>query len=180
MCEFISWVEKGDKVYYLTYTQTHDTIKGKKLLKKYPGEGELVGHSAISDYYRLGNSGEKKECTDFSTPNNFPNVIVQAIKNDKLRGMGIAQQLLTGPVWAEYRKVAQSALAEYRKVEQSALAEYRKVEQSVWAEYRKVAQSALAEYRKAKQSALAEYRKVEQSAFWNSFTETANRNPAWL
>ena len=137
MCQFVSWIEHKDKVYFLTGEQIFNTPRGQMLRDWIGDKGipsdDYVGHGAIRFYYELDDKiGRQKECTDFSSPVNFPSVIVDAIKQGKMRGLATPIQLLTKSAWAEYLKVRQSAWAEYLKVEQSAWAEYQKVIQSVF------------------------------------------------
>ena len=162
MCEFLSAVKTvnkngEDKWFFLTHDLIQNTPRGELLRKKYGGN-DLIGHTAIREYYELrSGQGENWECTDFSTPRNFPPILVEAIKRGEFRGLGIPFVLLRQP----------------------ALAEYEKIEQPAWAEYEKISQSALAEYAKIRQSALAEYEKIRQSAFWDRFANPENRVMAW-
>ena len=170
MCEFLSYTEYKGKLYYLTNFELA-TREGKELRKKldYDFYEEIKGHGAIKEYFGLPHSKcIDHECTDFSTPDNFPAEIVEKIKVGQFSQIGIAKELLQQP-----------ARAEYEKIEQSALAEYRKIQQSAWAEYEKIEQPARAEYEKIEQPALAEYRKIQQSAFWQLFTNPKNRTKVW-
>jgi len=180
MCEFISWVKKRGKVYFVTGEQLFSE-KGQAWVKEHGvSNDDLCGHGTIRLWHGIDNGdGQDEECTNFSTPAAFPDVIVKAIKDDKMRGLGTPKGLLSEPAWAEYKKVQQQAWAEYKKVKQQALAEYEKVKQQAWAEYEKVEQPALAEYKKVQQQAWAEYKKVEQPAFWNLFAIPENRSPLW-
>ena len=177
MCEFVSWVEHEGAVLFLTTGHLRDK-KGKETAER---RGDDVnGHGAIREYYDLKPGvGVERECLDFSTPDNFPAQIVDAIKAGKMRGFGLGHGLLTPAAWAEYDKVRRSALAEYLKVHQSSWAEYDKVKQPAWAEYEKVQQPAWAEYEKVYQSAWAEYQKVQQHTFWDLFKKQENRAEAW-
>ena len=200
MCQFISWKEYKGKAYFLTNADLN-TKQGKELLKD-EYKDDICGHGAIEHYYpELKGKGVNKECSDFSTPDNFPKEIVKAIKEGRLSRIGICLEVLNvqgiaeyqkikQPAYAEYEKIKQSAWAEYKKIEQSALAEYEKIEQSAWAEYKKIEQSALAEYEKIeqsawaeyekiKQSALAEYEKIKQSAFTNIVKQKKYRIDSW-
>lgn len=133
MCEFVSWIEKGKKVYFLTGKQVFHTQKGKDLIQKQCSEDDYVGHGAIRLYYGLEqDDGVNREYTSFSSPYGFPSVIVKAIKNGDMRGLAIPKSLLTQPVLAEYEKIQQSAWTEYKKIRQSALAEYEKIQQSAF------------------------------------------------
>ena len=188
MCEFLSWIEKGNKIYYLTKKQM-DSPKGEMLKERFPGEGELIGHAAIRAYYDI-DDGKDCECSDFSTPANFPAVLVAAIKRGDFRGVATPNGLLSQQALAEYEKIVQQAWAEHEKIRQPAWAEYKKIEQLAWAEYKKIEQQALAEYgkieqqawaeyEKIRQQAWAEYEKIRQQAFWGLFTNPENRNPNW-
>ena len=165
MCEFISWKEfDGGYVLFLTAKDIYETKRGRELQEYSGSEDDLTGHGAIDFFYDLKGKGKNKECTDFSTPDNFPPAIVRAIKAGEFRGLGIAKELLTAPAWAKYEKVTDSALAEYEKVKAPAKAKYEKVEAPAWAEYNKVTDSAWAKYEKVKAPAWAEYNKVTDSA----------------
>jgi hypothetical protein len=173
MCEFISWIEKDGHVLFLTANDIFNTQRGKELREYCQNRHDWIGHGAIRFYYQLEN-GVERECTDFSSTNNFPAEIVSAIKSGAFRGLGTPCGLLNEQAYAEYKKIKQSAYAEYKKIQQayaeyekiqqSALAEYEKIQQSAWAEYKKIKQSAYAEYEKIAQ-ALAEYKKIEQPAY---------------
>ncbi len=120
MCEFISFIKKGKKIYFLDYDKIYNTEKGR-LLQKETSKDDYIGHGAIRFYYGLEqDEGKNCECTDFSTPKNFPNEIVIAIKEGRFRGMATPGELLTQPALAEYEKVEQPAWAEYEKVRQTA------------------------------------------------------------
>lgn len=96
MCEFVSWVEHEDKLYYLTANLLN--TKEGRALKKFLGTAyaeDITGHGAIERYF--GIKGVHRECTDFSSPKNFPAEIVKAMKSGAFRGIGIpdASQVLT-------------------------------------------------------------------------------------
>ena len=191
MCDFISWIEHQGDIYFLT-NQELNTKEGREL-KEYLGTAfydDIKGHGAIDRYWGLKDKGIHGECTDFSTPDNFPPVIVEAIKKGLFEGIGAAEGILTPTawaeykkaeqaVWAEYEKVQQAAMAEYKKVQQPAIAEYEKVQQPAWAEYEKVQQPAWAEYKRVEQAVWAEYEKVQQAAFWALARDKKNRTEVW-
>jgi len=163
MCQFVSWKKHENKVYFLTNSDL-ETKEGKKLLKAEVID-DLCGHGVIESFYpELKGKGENLECTDFSTPKNFPKEIIKALKEGKLSRIGEALDILNKAGRAEYNKIKQSAWAEYLKIVQSARAEYDKIVQPAWAKYFKIKQSALAKYRKIEQSAWAKYLKIEQPA----------------
>ena len=131
MWEFISWVEKDNHVLFLTANDVFNSERGKELRDFYKSPCDYVGHGAIRFFYNFKN-GAERECTDFSTPDNFPDEIVDAIKLGEMAGLGVAKQLLTKSAWAVYLKVIQLAVVEYEKVKHSALTEYKKVEHSAF------------------------------------------------
>ena len=119
MCEFISWIEKDKDVLFLTYNDIYNTKRGKELQVHCKNPDDLTGHGAIRFYYSLKN-GTEKECTDFSTPDNFPAEIVKAVKKGLFAGLGVGEGLLTAGAYAEYLKIQQPAYAEYEKIQQAA------------------------------------------------------------
>ena len=166
MCDFVSWIEHEEQVLFLTTDHLKDK-KGRELKERIGSD--INGHGAIREYYDIGQGvGTERECTDFSTPDNFPPVIVEAIKQGKMRGFGHPEGLLCALAWAEYEKVRDAARAEYEKVCAPARAEYVKLHDAAWAEYEKV-----------RDAARAEYEKVCAPAFWDLFADKRNRAEAW-
>ena len=158
MCEFVSWIEVKDKILFLTAYDIFETKQGRKLQACCQSPDDYMGHGAIRFFYEISsNTGINRECTDFSSPDNFPPEIGKAIKEGKMRGLGLSKQLLLPRAWAEYKKIEQPALAEYEKIQQSAWAEYEKIEQP----------------------ALAEYEKIRQPVFWDLFANPKNRVKKW-
>ena len=93
MCVFISWKEYNGKNYFITSADL-ETKAGKELLKPEVIDA-LCGHGAIDHYYpELKNKGENKECSDFSSPDNFPEDIAKAIKQGEFNGIGICLDIL--------------------------------------------------------------------------------------
>ncbi len=191
MCEFVSWIEEGGKVFFLTGNQVFHTAKGHKLQAHCGSRDDLGGHGAIRLYFGLPTAfGENKECDDFSTPANFPPEIAEAIKSGAMRSMDIAPALLTQPAmaeyqravepaWAEYRRIEGAAQAEYQRAVEPALADYERVKEPTLAEYQRVKESALAEYQRVTQAAMAEYERAEGQIFWALFACVKNRIEAW-
>jgi hypothetical protein len=170
MCEFISWKEHQGKNYFLTNADL-DTKEGKKLLLT-EVKADLCGHGAIESFYpELKGKGENKECTDFSSPDNFPPDIVDAIKKGKLSSIGICLDVLNDNGKSKYKEIERPAYAKYEKIKQQAYAKYleinEEIEQSAWAKYKEIEQSAYSKYLEIEQRAFSEiisqkkYRKEE-------------------
>ena len=106
MCQFISWKEYKGKNYFLT-NEDLETKEGKKLLKE-DVKADLCGHGALTSYYpELQYKGNSHECSNFSTPDNFPKEIVKAIKQGKLSRIGICVEVLNDLGKKEYKKIKQ-------------------------------------------------------------------------
>ena len=120
MCEFISWIELADgKIKFLTGDQAFgDHPKSKALREWNKCNDDLRGHGAIRRYYKLANhDGKNRECTDFSTPGNFPDEIAAALRAGKMWGFGgCPKELLTAPALADYNKITAPAWADYTKI----------------------------------------------------------------
>ena len=130
MCEFVSAVKTKDKngkdkYYFLTHDLIHNTPRGELLQKKYGGD-DLIGHSAIREYFYLRN-GENWECTDFSKPKNFPAVIVKAIKRGEFRGFGTPEGLLTAQAWKQYEDITAPAWKQYKDITAPAWKQYKDI-----------------------------------------------------
>ena len=106
----------------MTGEDVFHTKRGKELQKYCKSPDDLTGHGAIRRYFgkdgELLTGGKERECTDFSSPDNFPKIIVKAIKQGEMWGFegGLPEQLLTAPAEAEYQKVTAPAEAKYQKV----------------------------------------------------------------
>ena len=159
MCEFVSWIEHDGRIYYLNDT-CMNTKEGREL-KKYLGDNywtDIPGHGAIRHYYsELKGWGENCECTDFSTPDNFPPEIVVDIKAGRMRTIGLSLELLNQQAWANYEAVLQPAWVKYKEVQQQALTNYQAVLQQAW----------------------VKYKEVRQQAFWDLFKSPENRIETW-
>ena len=103
MCEFISYIgketDKGAKVLFLTYDRIFNTPRGEILRKEIGSNNpeDFYGHAAIRKYYQA-EGGKDKECTDFSTPTNFPPTIARAIKGGDFKGFPLPIGLLSQPL----------------------------------------------------------------------------------
>lgn len=104
MCEFVSYIEKNDHVYFLTRELIYNTPRGD-IVRTQCSEDDMPGHGAIRLYFDLSqNEGRNIEITDFSSPNNFPDAIAKAIKNGEFRGLvPIPSKLLRKPLKDKYR-----------------------------------------------------------------------------
>ena len=205
MCEFMSWVEKGNKVYFLTDKQIHETAKGKELQEWSKSSDDLPGHGAIRYFYGLEQEeGINKECTDFSSPTNFPARIAKAIKGGKMRGLGTARGLLTNKVDAKWRselnavdakwqpeqnavyvkwRAEQDAVDAKWEAEQNAVdAKWRAELNAVNAKWRAELNAVNAKWRAERNEVDAKWRSEHNAVnakFWDLFSVLENRNPAW-
>jgi hypothetical protein len=181
MCQFVSWVKKDRKVYFLTGKQVFCSSRGDALRAWCKSPDGYIGHGAIRWFYGLEESdGTNGECTDFITPKNFPKAIAKAIKSGAFAGLGITPEgLLSPPALVEHDRIRRTALAEYKRIERPAWAEYRRIGHPALAEYRRIEHPALAEYERIERPAWAEYERTKQSAFWDLFAIPENRVTAW-
>jgi len=90
MCDFVSWIEFGDYILFLTNLDL-ETKRGRELMKFLGNkfDEDIKGHGAIEWYYELTIKGIHRECTDFSLPGNFPSKIVNAIKSGEMSYIGV-------------------------------------------------------------------------------------------
>ena len=171
MCEFISWIEYKDNIYFMDDTKLN-TKEGRELIKYLGNQyaDDIKGHGAIRHYYpEIKDKGVNKECADFSSPNNFPPEIVEAIKRGIFAKVGKpGSYILTGP-----------ALAEYERIKGQAWAEYKRIKGQASAEYGRITRQALAEYDRIKGQALAEYGRITRQACWKLVRNPVNRAEAW-
>ena len=127
MCEFVSWKEYEGKNYFLTNANL-DTKEGKALLKD-EYRADIEGHGAIEHYYpELKGKGVKKECSNFSTPANFPKEIVKALKLGKLTRIGITLDILNKTGLKKYNETIVSARQKCDETIATALKKYNEIE----------------------------------------------------
>jgi len=178
MCEFVSWIEKDDDIIFLTGDDVFRSKRGKALQKYCQSYDDLPGHGAIRWYYNF-TGGHNRECTDFTTPDNFPPEIVKAIKSGEMRGLGVSHQLLTHLAWAEFDKITHLARGKFDKIKRAALAEFDKIRRAAWGYFDKIKRAALPEYNKIERAAWAEFDKIRQPVFWDMFKNKKNRAVNW-
>lgn len=126
MCDFISWINYEGKVYCLTNDDL-ETKDGKKLLL--PAViADLCGHGGIRSYYpELAGKGTDCECTDFSTPKNFPQEIAFAIKKGKLSRFGFDLELFNQQGRDKYEAIDKPARDKYEAIEKLARDKYEAI-----------------------------------------------------
>ena len=169
MCEFVSWVEHENTLYYLT-ANLLNTKEGRSL-KKFLGANyyeDIKGHGAIEHYF--GIKGKHHECTDFSSPKSFPKEIVEAMKAGAFRGIGIpeASQVLTENAWADYCSKRAPLDADYVSKLAPLDADYESKRAPIYADY----ESKLAPI-------YADYESKRTDLFWDIFMDKKNRAKAW-
>ena len=158
MCEFVSWVEYGDKLYYLTANLLN--TKEGRALKKHLGTAyaeDIKGHGAIEHYF--GIKGKHRECTDFSSPNNFPAEIVKAMESGAFRGIGIpdASQVLTKKAYTDYESKRASLDADYESKCAALYADYESKRAPLYADYLSKRASLYADYESKRDALDADY-----------------------
>jgi len=162
MCDFVSWIEYKDTLYYLT----KECLRDKRAT--YIDMADISGHGAIEIFYDLQNRGIHKECTDFSSPKNFPQEIADAIKNVKFRGIGLDVRLLN-----------QQGCAKYYNIEQPAYDKYEKIRQAAYDKYEITGDPLFDEYDIVVKPAYDTWVKIRQKAFWDIFAIKKYRAKAW-
>ena len=101
---------------FLSGEQVFNTPRGKELQEFCQSKDDLTGHGAIRWFYGLDSGeGKDQECTDFSSPKNFPAVIVEAIRAGKMAGFGdVPKGLLRGPLYKDYQAKGDPLDKDYR------------------------------------------------------------------
>jgi len=166
MCEFVSWVETADgKIWFLDDDKLK-TKKGQGLIEWTKCNSDLRGHGAIRHYFKLANhDGTDRECTDFTSPDNFPPEIVSAIKAGKMRGFNAQPEgLLTASTYKVYQESRASAYKIYEEALDSADRVYQETIVSVEKVYQETRTSADRVYQETIASAYWVYREAIASA----------------
>ena len=180
MCEFVSWVEHGDKLYYLTANLLN--TKEGRALKKHLGsqyDNDIKGHGALEHYF--GIKGKHHECTDFSSPKNFPDEIIKAMKAGAFRGIGIpdASQVLTKKAYADYESKRDALDADYLSKHAPLYADYLSKRAPLYADYESKRAPLYADYLSKRASLDADYLPKRDDLFWDIFMDKNNRAKAW-
>jgi hypothetical protein len=195
MCNFLSWIEKGDQILFLTYDQIYNTPRGEILRKSVGSEksADLYGHNAIRKYYDLPDGGKEKECEDFYTPSNFPGVIVDAIKKGKFGGLAAPRGLLLPALYADYEAKLKPLYADYEAKCKPLYADYQAKLKPLDADYEAKRNALYADYEAKRKPLYADYqaklkpldadyqakRKPLYAEFWKLFSIKKNRAVAW-
>jgi hypothetical protein len=140
---------------------------------------DYFGHAAIRFYYGLPEAQEtgrgkvfEKECTDFSSPERFPAVIIRAIKAGDLAGFGsIPEGLLCAPLYADYKAKRATLYADYEAKLATLYADYEAKRAPLYADYEAKRATLYADYEAKRATLYAEG--------WALFAIPENRAPAW-
>jgi len=160
MCDLASWKKTADgKIYFM------DNIALAKYRRDHPEKSAIDcrGHAAIEEYYCCG--GIDHECTDFSTPDNFPSEIVSAIKAGRMSKHNVFPEGLIQPGSLDAIPEIKEARSAYEEA-WSAYKESRSVRDEAWSAYMEAWSAyrrAWAVYEKAR-SAYKEARSVRDEA----------------
>ncbi len=113
MCKFVSWVERRGKVYFLTGEQLFKTEKGKEFIKTISPD-DYFGHGTIRAWYGIDEGdGMDRDCTSFSSPSNFPPIIVDALKEGRFKVFSLPRYLLCKPLDEKYHADCLSLYEKY-------------------------------------------------------------------
>mgnify|MGYP001614189627 CR=1 FL=1 len=182
MCEFISWVEKEGRVYFLTQDLIHNTPRGDEIQRRFPGSGEIIGHAAIRAYFELDESGVSKEQTDFGTPNNFPPVIVEAIKKDELRGDGFPQGLLLTNLYDDYKTKRKLIDDDYevkcKLINDDYEVKRKLIDDDYWTKHKLIYDDYWVKGKLIDDDYWVKGKLIDDD-YWGLFAISENRNPAW-
>jgi hypothetical protein len=190
MCDFISWIEKDNKVVFLTGDDLRSK-RGKALIKYCESHEDLLGHGAIRWFYGEFKGGKEKECSDFSSPDNFPKEIVQAVLNGDFRGVGISLMLLNDRAAEEYSAAESKYYEEYKNIRDRAWKECLEIQtaikagldtsssnSSINAAYEKIWDED-EKYSEIRFTAYNKYARQRGKIFWDLFANPENRSKAW-
>lgn len=211
MCEFISWkeIKTADgsmELLFLTHDDIFNTSRGAELRQLTTPE-DFVGHGAIAFYYQIdANKGVDRECTNFSSPDNFPPEIVSALKAGKLWGIVeyFPEGLLCVPLYDDYKakrdaldedynakhdalyadyKAKHDALFEDCKAKHDALGVgYEAKHDALRADYGAKREALFDDYKVKRGPLYADYKakcKALSNEQWELFTEPKNRAEVW-
>jgi hypothetical protein len=133
MCEFVSWIEHKNKIYFLSDRELK-TREGKELVKYCGDPTDLLGHGAIRRYFGFdAKVGTDRECTDFSSSDKFPPEIQDMIREGDFKLLPVIPVgLFMTSARAEYNKIMDPAWAEYNKIVDFTRAEYNKIMKSTF------------------------------------------------
>ena len=101
MCLFISWIEKDKDVYFLTGDQLFRSETGRTCREQSGNLDDYTGHGMIRLFYNLV-GGRDMECSDFSTPKNFPVPIQIALLSGEMSGFPFPEGILITSLYDNY------------------------------------------------------------------------------
>lgn len=173
MCRVASWVDlssvvkNGRKIYFITNNELL-TLRGRKL-KKYLGNRfaeDIQGHGACRYYYPelKEGVGRDKECTNFSTPDNFPPEIVAAIMAGQMTQIGFSLDLLNPLGKKKYNAIVDPVKKEVSIRTTFAWEKCNAIIYPVWKEYDAIVNPVEKKFNAIIASARREYNAIVGSA----------------
>jgi hypothetical protein len=157
MCEFISWKEYQGQVLFLTNDLISEKLEDYKKFNTGWRE-DLVGHGAIEWFLLLEHGcGRNQECTNFSSPSNFPREIVDAIKAGKMTFGPFPDGLLCAPLYADYKAKRDALYADYKAKRDALDADYKAKCAPLDADYKAKRDALDADYNAKRDALYADY-----------------------
>jgi len=189
MCSFVSWIEYKNNIIYLNDDCLRDK-KGREL-KKHLGENfqdDIKGYGAIRWYFDLkDNKGVNEESESINTKD-YPEQIVEDIKNCKMTLIGYNFRFLTDSALKDYLAIKNIASKSYLAIKKSAWKDFIDIKKSVYKDYLvikklkyfiDIKKSAYKDYSAIENSAYKDYLAIKNSAFWDLFKIKKNRIKQW-
>ncbi len=186
----ISWIELNGKVHYITYKDLK-TERGKELMNRlrrnlgtYDTDNDIYfDRDSIVWYHILKNKGEYKDESDFSSPDNFPQEIVEAIKHGEFKLVTLCPDILNLEARIAYSKDLIKLYTEHKLVVGPAEIRYEYYTDELSKEspetYRKLSKDAYAEFLNIRMKSERKLAEQEQDLFWSTAINPANRKDVW-
>jgi len=183
MCQFVSWVERRGKVYFLTSEQL-ESERGQKWVKEEKvSPDDLCGHGTIRLWYRIdAGDGVDKEQTDFTRPSDFPPEIAEAVKAGKFNSFplpkGLLRMALDDDYWDKCMALNADYWAKRNALDNDYWTKHNALDDDYWDK-----RNALGDDYRAKYNALDDdYRDkcmALNADYWALFTSPENRAIKW-
>jgi len=172
MCEFVSWIKLKGKILYLNDDCLRDK-KGKEM-KRHGDEhfqNDVQGHGAIMWYFDLkDNKGVNEESESINTKD-YPEQIVEDIKNCKMSLIGY-----------NFRFLTDSALKDYLAIKNSAEKKYLAIKSSAYKDFSTIINPTNEDHEATGyilNSACKDYESITMPTFWELFKLKKNRIKQW-
>jgi len=196
VCDFVSWLEDEKGNIYFATSNLLQTKEAKQLVKEMYDNNfyheDIKGHGFLKAYWPELKNPKQCECTDLSSPKNFPAEIIKQIKLGNMRfclpkepGQLLLKkasadyQAKCNPLDADYQAKCNPLDADYQAERDALYADWQAKCNPLYANWQAKCEPLYADYQAKCKPLYADWQAKCVELFWIIFDNPKNRKKEW-